>query len=67
MPTPYRADHVGNLLRPPDLLEARTEFAEGRLPLEGLREVEDACVLRALGGYSPAFRTLSGVTALGRR
>ena len=26
MPTPYRADHVGSLLRPPELLEARTAY-----------------------------------------
>ena len=48
MPGTYRADHVGSLLRPPELLEARTAFAEGRMSAEQLREVEDACVLRGL-------------------
>ena len=48
MPTPYRADHVGSLLRPPELLEARAAYVNGTLSLEGLREVEDAAVLRAL-------------------
>jgi 5-methyltetrahydropteroyltriglutamate--homocysteine methyltransferase len=48
MPQPYRADHVGSLLRPPELLEARAEHAAGRLTATELREVEDASVLKAL-------------------
>ena len=39
---PFRADHVGSLLRPPLLLAARAEHAEGRLDDAGLRDVEDA-------------------------
>jgi 5-methyltetrahydropteroyltriglutamate--homocysteine methyltransferase len=38
---PFRADHVGSLLRPKELLVARREHAEGRLSAPGLREVED--------------------------
>ena len=34
---PYRADHVGSLLRPPELLRAREEHAAGRLDAQGLR------------------------------
>jgi 5-methyltetrahydropteroyltriglutamate--homocysteine methyltransferase len=41
---PYRADHVGSLLRPQRLLTAREEHAAGRLPAEGLAEVEDAAI-----------------------
>ncbi len=48
MAAPYRADQVGSLLRPPELLQARTDFAEGRIGVEQLREVEDASVLKAL-------------------
>jgi len=48
MASGYRADHVGSLLRPPELLHARTEHAAGRLPLEELRTVEDRAVLEAL-------------------
>ena len=48
MVTPYRADHVGSLLRPPELLEARVHFNAGRITQEQLKEVEDACVLKAL-------------------
>ena len=41
---PFRADHVGSLLRPPSLLEARGRFAAGELDADGLRAVEDEAV-----------------------
>ena len=41
---PFRADHVGSLLRPPELLRAREEHAAGRLDDEGLRAVEDEAI-----------------------
>ena len=41
---PFRADHVGSLLRPAALLEARTKAADGGLPPEELRAVEDDAV-----------------------
>ncbi len=44
----YRAEQVGSLLRPPELLAARTAHAEGRLPLEDLRAAEDKAILAAL-------------------
>src|SRR5919108_1105115 len=44
----YRADHVGSLLRPLEVKEARAAFREGRLPLEQLRHVEDRAILAAL-------------------
>ncbi|MCG7335221.1 5-methyltetrahydropteroyltriglutamate--homocysteine S-methyltransferase [Sporosarcina sp. ACRSM] len=37
---PFRADHVGSLLRPENLHEARKEFKEGKITAEQLREVE---------------------------
>jgi 5-methyltetrahydropteroyltriglutamate--homocysteine methyltransferase len=45
---PFRADHVGSLLRPPELHQARKDFAEGRLDAAGLRAVEDEAVTRAV-------------------
>jgi 5-methyltetrahydropteroyltriglutamate--homocysteine methyltransferase len=48
MAQPFRADHVGSLLRPPELLQARGDFNENRISQEQLREVEDASVLKAL-------------------
>jgi 5-methyltetrahydropteroyltriglutamate--homocysteine methyltransferase len=41
---PFRADHVGSLLRPRRLLDARAEHAAGRLSDERLREVEDEAI-----------------------
>ena len=41
---PFRADHVGSLLRPPALLAAREQFAAGALDAEGLRAAEDAAI-----------------------
>jgi 5-methyltetrahydropteroyltriglutamate--homocysteine methyltransferase len=38
---PFRADHVGSLLRPPRLLQAREGFAAGRISAADLRSVED--------------------------
>ena len=41
---PFRADHVGSLLRPPALLEARTSAASGTITADELRAVEDEAV-----------------------
>ena len=41
---PFRADHVGSLLRPESLLDARAAHAEGRLDADGLREAEDTAI-----------------------
>jgi 5-methyltetrahydropteroyltriglutamate--homocysteine methyltransferase len=41
---PFRADHVGSLLRPPALLQAREDFKAGRIGAEALREVEDQAI-----------------------
>jgi 5-methyltetrahydropteroyltriglutamate--homocysteine methyltransferase len=38
---PFRADHVGSLLRPPGLKQAREEFKGGKISRDRLREVED--------------------------
>ncbi|RYP59411.1 hypothetical protein DL769_008556 [Monosporascus sp. CRB-8-3] len=37
----YRADHVGSLLRPKELLEARQKVADGLMKPEQLKEIED--------------------------
>ena len=41
---PFRAEHVGSLLRPPALLAARQSFADGQLDRAGLRQVEDEAI-----------------------
>jgi 5-methyltetrahydropteroyltriglutamate--homocysteine methyltransferase len=45
---PFRADHVGSLLRPPALQAARTAWKAGTLPTDALREVEDQCITAAI-------------------
>lgn len=41
---PFRANHVGSLLRPPELLEAREKHQKGEIGAAELREVEDRCI-----------------------
>lgn len=41
---PFRADHVGSLLRPPELARARDAHARGELDDDGLRNVENDCI-----------------------
>jgi 5-methyltetrahydropteroyltriglutamate--homocysteine methyltransferase len=41
---PFRADHVGSLLRPPALLQARSDAAAGRISSDELRTAEDDAI-----------------------
>ncbi|MCW2726247.1 MAG: 5-methyltetrahydropteroyltriglutamate--homocysteine S-methyltransferase [Frankiales bacterium] len=41
---PFRADHVGSLLRPARLLEARQQHADGAITADQLRETEDDAI-----------------------
>src|SRR5258708_38733485 len=43
-PPPFRADHVGSLLRPSSLLAARDDYAAGQISAAQLRAAEDAAV-----------------------
>jgi 5-methyltetrahydropteroyltriglutamate--homocysteine methyltransferase len=45
---PFRADHVGSLLRPARLLAARSDFAGGRLSGRALAQAEDAAITDAV-------------------
>ncbi|BCJ40304.1 5-methyltetrahydropteroyltriglutamate--homocysteine S-methyltransferase [Actinoplanes ianthinogenes] len=44
MTPPFRADHVGSLLRPPQLLDARTKRATGEIGADELRAIEDDAI-----------------------
>ena len=48
MPEIYRADHVGSLLRPPEVKEARSAYLGGGMDLGELTEIEDRAILKAL-------------------
>jgi 5-methyltetrahydropteroyltriglutamate--homocysteine methyltransferase len=41
---PFRADHVGSLLRPPALIEARHKAREGTIEASELRSIEDRAI-----------------------
>ena len=45
---PFRADHVGSLLRPPELLAARARFQRGEISKSELRVVEDDAIRQAV-------------------
>jgi 5-methyltetrahydropteroyltriglutamate--homocysteine methyltransferase len=48
MVTRFRADNIGSLLRPPELLQARAALREGRTDENKVREIEDRSILKAL-------------------
>ena len=48
MSEPLRAEHVGSLLRPPELLEARAAYEQGRLDREQLHAIEDQAIVDVL-------------------
>jgi 5-methyltetrahydropteroyltriglutamate--homocysteine methyltransferase len=45
---PFRADHVGSLLRPQHLLEARAKLDNGQITAAELRRVEDEAIRQAV-------------------
>ena len=48
MATTYRAEHIGSLLRPQELLDARVSHNQGDTTSEQLKELEDKLILDAL-------------------
>jgi 5-methyltetrahydropteroyltriglutamate--homocysteine methyltransferase len=45
---PYRAEHIGSLLRPQALLDAREQHAAGKIDDAALRAAEDAAIVDAV-------------------
>ena len=48
MTTRFRAEQLGSLLRPPELLAARAAHAAGKITIEDLRAQEDRAILAAI-------------------
>jgi 5-methyltetrahydropteroyltriglutamate--homocysteine methyltransferase len=48
MPRKYRADHVGSLLRPQEVLDAHAAQREGRMTEQQVKEIEDRAILDAI-------------------
>ena len=59
-PPPFRADHVGSLLRPAALKDARRRYADGTLDAAGLKAVEDREIERIIRKQQDLG--LSGIT-----
>jgi 5-methyltetrahydropteroyltriglutamate--homocysteine methyltransferase len=57
---PFRADHVGSLLRRADVRDARAAFAQGRIDRAELKRVEDDAI-RAVIAKQEAIG-LQGIT-----
>lgn len=45
---PFKADHVGSLLRLPELKEARTRFGQDRISAEELKAIEDDSIIKVV-------------------
>src|SRR5436190_18382661 len=45
---PFRADHVGSLLRPPELKDAREKLKAGKISRDDLTKVEDSSIRKAI-------------------
>jgi 5-methyltetrahydropteroyltriglutamate--homocysteine methyltransferase len=45
---PFRSDHVGSLLRPKEVLQAREDLERGRIAADELRLIEDEAVRRVV-------------------
>jgi 5-methyltetrahydropteroyltriglutamate--homocysteine methyltransferase len=41
---PFRADHVGSLLRPQRLMQARDDHKDGKISADELRAIEDESI-----------------------
>jgi 5-methyltetrahydropteroyltriglutamate--homocysteine methyltransferase len=47
-PPPFRAEHIGSLIRSPELLRARAQHAAGELDRKGLAAIENAAIARVV-------------------
>jgi methionine synthase II (cobalamin-independent) len=41
---PFRAEHLGSLKRPDDLIDKRTDFDQGKITADTLTPLEDAAI-----------------------
>src|SRR4030081_2002267 len=45
---PFRAEHIGSLIRPPELLRAREQHAAGQIDREALAAIENEAIARVV-------------------
>src|SRR5262245_12215118 len=41
---PFRAEHVGSFIRPPELIQARHDLRDGKIDERELARIEDRCI-----------------------
>ena len=56
---PYRADHVGSLLRSIALKQARSKLAAGQLSAADLKTVEDTEIKAIVAGFKRGSRWMT--------
>jgi 5-methyltetrahydropteroyltriglutamate--homocysteine methyltransferase len=67
MSTTVHSDHIGSLLRPGELIEARRQHIAGKISDAQLEEVEDASIVKALDLQSrQVWRFSRTVSTVGR-
>lgn len=45
---PFRAEHIGSIKRPAEMMQARAEYASGSTTLQNLRRAEDEAIMKVL-------------------
>ncbi|MGH7988075.1 MAG: 5-methyltetrahydropteroyltriglutamate--homocysteine S-methyltransferase [Candidatus Binataceae bacterium] len=45
---PFRAEHIGSLLRPPELMKARSDYGAGIIPMTELRNVQNEAIRKVV-------------------
>ena len=65
MPTVYRADHCGSLIRPDELKAVRADWVRGKTSLDALREAEDKAIIGVLAMQRDAGLSLEKLTVDG--
>lgn len=57
---PFRAEHLGSLLRPKELLKERLDFEHGKISQEQLSPVEDEAIKKTVNMQTDlGFRAIS--------
>jgi methionine synthase II (cobalamin-independent) len=63
---PFRAEHIGSLVRPPELLRARQQHAASTLDRENLAAIENVAIARVVK-LQEELGDRGGAAGLGQR
>jgi hypothetical protein len=62
---PFRAEHIGSLLRPGDLLALRQKFSAGEIARDELAAAETLAIKEAVGCSSASAQARDGASSGG--